>query len=174
MIEKIKNHFLNQRFKNNIQKSRNENYSLGEKINKIGILLDGRLEIEENVFKSFITMFKVSAKNLHFLVLKDQTVTSEIISYRTDYVSRKDFDFMGNLKLSDKTFFENRHDLQINYFDRPDPALLCLASKTKRCLRIGFSGSDDRLNDLIFNFSPTATKAFLDESQKYLSPIYNY
>ena len=37
MIEKIKNHFLNQRFKNNIQKSRNENYRLGEKINKIGI-----------------------------------------------------------------------------------------------------------------------------------------
>ena len=44
-----------------------------------------------------------------------------------------------------------------------------VASSAKNKFSVGFSGADQRINDLVFDFDPKATATFQKELVKYLT-----
>ena len=46
-----------------------------------------------------------------------------------------------------------------------------VASKTQSKMQIGFSGADERINDLIFDFDPSEKGVFEEELVKYLGVL---
>ena len=73
--------------------------------------------------------------------------------------------FKGNLTL----MCEKEVDLQINYFNREDLYMKWVSSHARKKLSVGFSSVDQRLNDIIFDFSPTDKVTFKEELVKYLT-----
>ena len=64
---------------------------------------------------------------------------------------------------------EKEVDLQINYFNREDLYMKWVSSHARKKLSVGFSSVDQRLNDIIFDFSPTDKVTFKEELVKYLT-----
>jgi hypothetical protein len=64
---------------------------------------------------------------------------------------------------------EKEVDLQINYFNRKDLYMEWVSTHARKKLSVGFSNVDQRLNDIIFDFSPTDKVAFKEELVKYLT-----
>jgi hypothetical protein len=73
--------------------------------------------------------------------------------------------FEGDLALMS----EKEVDLQINYFNREDLYMEWVSTHARKKLSVGFSNVDQRLNDIIFDFSPTDKVAFKEELVKYLT-----
>ena len=60
-------------------------------------------------------------------------------------------------------------DLQIHFFAHEDRYMSWVASSAKNKFSVGFSGADQRINDLVFDFDPKATATFQKELVKYLT-----
>jgi hypothetical protein len=78
----------------------------------------------------------------------------------------------GNFSGDLKKFSNKKFDLLINYFDVIKNFKVNLSSlKCKKSISIGFMKADNRINDLIFNFSPSESDMFIFEVNKYLNKI---
>jgi len=73
--------------------------------------------------------------------------------------------FEGELAL----MCEKEVDLQINYFNKNDLYMEWVSTQAKKKFSVGFSGVDQRINDIIFDFFPTEKATFKEELVKYLT-----
>ena len=73
--------------------------------------------------------------------------------------------FEGDLAL----MCEKEVDLQINFFAKEARYMSWIATRPMNKLSVGFTGADQRINDIIFDFVPDDTDTFLNELIKYLT-----
>ena len=170
MIDFINNLICKIIFENKIKTEIN-NYKINQKIRSIGIILDNNHKLPLAFKDDLAKYFNMSRKNIKILIFNKDINNSN--NNRFDYLFNPDeISFFGNFKGDLKKFSNKKFDLLINYFDIIKNFKVNLLSlKCKKRMSIGFIKADNRINDIIFNFSPSETDIFILEVKKYLSKI---
>lgn len=171
MIDFIKNFVLKIIFENRLKKFKN-NVKIKRKINSIGIILDDKFLLPSSFKEVLAKNFHVSHANIKILVFNNNNKNNNNIR-GFDFIFKKDeINPFGNFSGDLQKFSNKKFDLLINYFDVIKNFKVNLLSlKCKKSISIGFMNADNRINDLIFNFSPSETDMFIFEVNKYLNKI---
>lgn len=171
MIDFINNFVLKIIFENRLKKFKNNN-KINRKINSIGIILDDKFLLPSSFKEVLAKNFNVSHTNIKILVFNDNNKNNNNIK-GFDFIFKKDeINLFGNFSGDLKKFSNKKFDLLINYFDVIKNFKVNLLSlKCKKSISIGFMKADNRINDLIFNFSPSESDMFIFEVNKYLNKI---
>ncbi len=89
--------------------------------------------------------------------------------FSVPFCTDKDLGWNGSIENGDFAEFSGRsHDVLINYFTDDRLVLKLMSIKTKARIRIGLSGADIGMNDLIFNCKLGDINTFKSELEKYL------
>ena len=169
MIDFINNFVLKIIFESRLKKIKN-NDKINRKISSIGIILDDKFLLPLSFKEVLAKKFNVSCTNIKILVFNNNNKNN---TKGFDFVFKKDeINFFGNFSGDLKQFSNKKFDLLINYFDVIKNFKVNLLSlKCKKSMSIGFMKADNRINDIIFNFSPSESDIFILELNKYLNKI---
>jgi hypothetical protein len=109
-----------------------------------------------------ITLVVLSKKEL---VEKQQT------PFGTYFISRKSIDFFGKLPDSSAELFKKNFDIQLNYFNGYSVFSELVSASCQSKIRVGFSKSNQHINDLILDIDLKQHKLFLKEINTYLNAM---
>jgi len=153
-------------YRKDLQKSL-ERKDLGQKfkIKNINVILDASLPVDFHFFDEIAKILTVKKKAINVMTFMSTEHTQEEYSLVFD---PKEVSFFGTFKGSLQTYCAQEVDLQINYFDTENLYMNWVASRTSSKLSVGFASVDRKINDIVFNFSPTDKELFKNELIKYL------
>ena len=109
-----------------------------------------------------VTLIVLSKKEL---VEKQQT------PFGTYFISRKSIDFFGKLPDSSAELFKKKFDIQLNYFIGYSVFSELVSASCQSRIRVGFSKSNQQINDLILDIDLKQHKLFLKEINTYLNAL---
>jgi|SRR5690554_388644 len=93
----------------------------------------------------------------------------KVPAMRQNYTTPKDFNLFGTIKnQTTLDFLDTEFDALIGIYGSANNYLRALVSRSRAHFKIGFSGADDRLYDLIINIDPLDEKLRTSELKKYL------
>lgn len=136
------------------------------KVKHVRVLLDSSLEIEQQFFNELAKAFGIPPVNVSVFAFR---ASKEIEKQYAHFFDLEEVTYFGKFEGDLALICEKEVDLQINYFNRKDLYMEWVSSHAKKKLSVGFSSVDQRLNDLIFDFSPTDKVTFKKELVKYLT-----
>lgn len=139
---------------------------LSFKIKHVRVLLDNSLEIEQQFFIELAKAFGIPPVNITVFAFR---VSKEIEKQYANFFDVEEVTYFGKFEGDLALMCEKEVDLQINYFNREDLYMEWVSTHARKKLSVGFSNIDQRLNDIIFDFSPTDKVAFKEELVKYLT-----
>ena len=139
---------------------------LSFKIKHVRVLLDSSLEIEQQFFGELAKAFGIPPVNITVFAFR---ASKEIEKQYAHFFDAKEVTYFGKFEGDLALMCEKEVDLQINYFNREDLYMEWVSTHARKKLSVGFSNVDQRLNDIIFDFSPTDKVAFKEELVKYLT-----
>ena len=139
---------------------------LSFKIKHVRVLLDSSLEIEQQFFIELAKAFGIPPVNISVFAFR---VSKEIDKRYEHFFDVKEVTYFGKFEGDLALMCEKEVDLQINYFNREDLYMEWVSTHARKKLSVGFSNVDQRLNYIIFDFSPTDKVAFKEELVKYLT-----
>lgn len=132
--------------------------------------------VDEMTFRDFDKLYDFS-KFLGFQP-KDVKVFSFIEfkkkapSLRQDQISNKDFSWDGTISnMNANEFLDRPFDVIVGYYNGSHEFLDLMVSKSKAKFKVGVTGSDDRLFDLLLTIDINDTEAFKTELKKYLTVL---
>lgn len=143
------------------EKKINQNF----KIKKIRILVDGSLGIEAEFFFDLIREFSIAQTNLFILLFP---CGHPVEKQYSNVFNPDDITYFGSFREELNLFCAKETDLQINYFNRSDLMMEWVANTSVSKLSAGFSGANEKINDLIFDFDPQEKETLKVELLKYL------
>lgn len=113
--------------------------------------------------------FKISIRKITLVVFskKEINATAQHTKKRI-FCSRKELGFTGNFSEDVLALFPKKFDLLLNCFAKKSVFADFLSASFNAKLRMGFTGANPKLNDVIFDFSPDEKTIFLTESSNYL------
>ena len=135
-------------------------------IKRVRVLLDGSLEIPEAFFTLLSKALGIAPVNVHIFVF---SARSAIEKQYEHFFNIEEVTYFGNFQGELALMCAKEVDLQIHFFSRKSRYMSWIASTAKNKLSVGFSGADQRINDLVFDFDPKETDTFLTELVKYLT-----
>ncbi|QIE60708.1 hypothetical protein G5B37_14420 [Rasiella rasia] len=143
---------------------------VNSKVKTIGFLVD------EAHFQDFEVLYDIY-KDLNVLP-KDVKVFSfieskkKLPSLRQNQVQSKDFDWKGNMHNQNaQEFLDKQFDVLIGFYEGQHEILDHLVAASSANFKVGFSGADQRLYDLLLAVKPTDISAFKSELKKYLTAL---
>ena len=139
---------------------------LSFKIKHVRVLLDNSLEIEQQFFIELANAFGIPPVNITVFAF---SMSKEIEKKYANFFDVEEVTYFGKFEGDLALMCEKEVDLQINYFNREDLYMEWVSTHARKKLCVGFSNVDQRLNDIIFDFSPTDKVAFKEELVKYLT-----
>ena len=139
---------------------------LSFKVKHVRVLLDSSLEIEQQFFSELAKAFGIPPVNITVFVFRG---SKEIEKQYAHFFDEEEVSYFGKFEGDLALMCEKEADLQINYFNREDLYMEWISSHAKKKLSVGFSAVDQRLNDIVFDFSPTDKVTFKKELVKYLT-----
>lgn len=143
-----------------------KNLSRAFKIKHVRVILDSSLEIEQQFFNDLAKAFGIPQVNITVFAFRG---SKEIENQYAYFFDPKEVSYFGQFQGEQASMLEKEVDLQINYFNRNDLYMEWVSAFAKKKLSAGFLGVDQRLNDIIFDFSPTNKNTFKEELLKYLT-----
>jgi hypothetical protein len=158
--------------KKNIDKNLNirDLSQINAPLNTLGFLVD------ETLFKNFEALYDYS--KLLGIQRKDIRIFSFLAFkknaplLRQDQISDKDFTWNGTIKSpSAQEFLGESFDVLIGYYNRNNTFLDMMVSESKAKFKIGGTGADARLFDLLIAVEFDNVEAFKDETKKYLTVL---
>ena len=128
----------------------------------------------EELFLKFAEQFGISPVRITVIVLSNKEILETIeTSIQTHIFSKKSVSFFGKLPDSLRQLFEEKFDLQINFFNSSTVFTDLVSASFNSSLRVGFSKSNHQLNDLILDIDLNEQDLFLKETNTYLKAILN-
>jgi len=128
----------------------------------------------EELFLKFAEQFGISPVRITVIVLSNKEILETIeTSIQTHIFSKKSVGFFGKLPDSLRQLFEEKFDLQINFFNSSTVFTDLVSASFNSSLRVGFSKSNHQLNDLILDIDLNEQDLFLKETNTYLKAILN-
>lgn len=140
--------------------------SLSSKVKHVRVLLDCSLEIEQQFFVELAKAFGIPPVNITVFAFR---ASKEIEKQYAHFFDAEEVTYFGKFQGDLALMCEKEVDLQINYFNRENLYMQWVSTHARKKLSVGFSAVDQRLNDVIFDFSPTDKVTFKEELVKYLT-----
>ena len=95
---------------------------------------------------------------------------NEVEKQYEHFFNPEEVSFFGKFEGELALMCDKEVDLQIHFFAREDRYMSWVASNAKNKFSVGFSGADQRINDLVFDFAPKATV----DLSKRIGQVFNH
>ena len=136
------------------------------KVNKINVVLDASLGIKHDFFLDLAKTFSVPESSISILVFESE---NNAVQDYANFFKKNDITFFGKFKNELSAFCSKKADLQINYFNKENIYLEWVACSLSKKMSVGFSKTNQAINDLILDIDPTNTELVKKEMVKYLT-----
>lgn len=165
MLKKIQKRFLKKLTDKNLKNR--DTSKLNEPLKTLGFLVD------EDLFNDFEKLYAISEKmglqRKDVRIFTFMRVRKKLPSLRQNQINNKHFTWKGVIHNQNATeFLEEQFDVLVGYYKGKDEFLDLMMSSSKAKFKVGFSGTDDRLSDLLINVDPLHINQFSQELIKYL------
>ncbi|WP_053977581.1 DUF6913 domain-containing protein [Mangrovimonas xylaniphaga] len=142
-----------------------------KKIDSVGVILNLNEFTDFENFQRFFDDLGVKQNRLKIIAF----VADEKLAPETLWgvnVTPKDFGWKGAIKNGDlKAFLDTDFDALISYYKEDRMELNIITAQSKARFKVGLSGIDDRLYDLILDVHPKEFSLFKRELHKYLTVL---
>ncbi|WP_452218406.1 DUF6913 domain-containing protein [Lacinutrix undariae] len=138
------------------------------KVQTVGVVLNFTEFTDVEVFKSFFKTLNISETAIEIVAFVDKEKDEHKL-WGT-FFTPKDFGWKGSFKNNElKTFLNKDFDALICFYKQDITLLNVMAAASKANFKIGLSGVDDRLYDLMIDVKPEEVSVFNKELKKYLT-----
>lgn len=156
--QKSSKKFLEKVVTNSIEKTVNSNT-----ISSIGLLIDADKTTSVDTIINTIGI----SKNISVLCFHKELEKNKEYTYPV--FCKKDFGWKGKPKTEDlQKFINTPFDLLVSYYDSDELSLQLASGLNKANLKVGISGSNQQIHDVIIQTKKEETKVFAQELHKYL------
>tara|TARA_B100000925_G_scaffold285942_1_gene262970 strand:- start:519 stop:1028 length:510 start_codon:yes stop_codon:yes gene_type:complete len=138
------------------------------KIKSVRVVIDKTLPIDEKYFRNLLS--EITDSKINFTFIKFSYLNKNILIDKNCY-NKNHITFFGNFTDKLTKACKRKVDLQINFFCNDNFYLKWIAVKGQCKLSFGFSKTDIRINDVIFDFLPIQTDTFKNEFRKYIKVL---
>lgn len=165
MLKRIQQHFLRKLIDKNLK---NRDISkLNESVKTLGFLVD------EDLFNDFEKLHAISEKmglqRKDVKIFTFMRVRKKLPSLRQNQINNKHFTWKGEIHNQNANeFLGVQFDVLVGYYKGKTGFLDMMMSSSQAKFKVGFSGTDDRLSDLLINVDPLNINQFSQELIKYL------
>ena len=164
----LRNKFLKDKIFDSIKILKNRDRRFSKPINKIGCIIDTKLDIDYYQILELIEKIGLKEKDIKIISFSDTNFNDPFSKMR---ISKESVNFYGNIVSTDANeFISYNYDLLINYFG-DNEILTLISSKVNAKFRIGFDNSNKDINDIIFSNIFNNFAKFSNELIKYLEKI---
>jgi hypothetical protein len=169
MINGLKLFFLKIKLKNELNRKKTKTVFVSKKISSIGVLIDGNIDFDELIFDSLLKDLNIPTSMVNILVLDKKKENLKL--YKAINVSLNEITLFGRLPEFLNSFLKKDFDILINFFEK-NTLLTFLSSLSKAKFRLGFSSTNQSVNDLILNLRPIDSKLFKNQAIKFIKIIF--
>lgn len=136
-------------------------------VRTVGILLDERFaSAREDLINTF-EQHGISSDQIDVLVYKKRVRKDEVFDYPV--FRPRDLSWRATFEKSEvREFIARPFDLLLNYYQGNLPGLMVVSNLSKAKFKVGFGGSDKKLNHLIIEADPEQSDVFTEELFRYL------
>lgn len=165
MFEKLKRKYLKKQTDENLKK---RDLSLrNSPLKRIGFLIDENTYTDFDKFYDFSKDLNIQRKDVKMYSFRE--VKKKLPTLVQNQINNKDFSWRGDINNQNANeFLDIPFDVLVGYYDNNNGFLDVMISKSKAKFKVGLSGCDERLYDLILDVKPNAFDEFKSELIKYL------
>lgn len=166
MFDKIKRKSLRKLTERNLAKR--DLSKVNSSLRTLGFLVDEMRFQDLEVFYEFYVELGLLPKDVK--VFSFIEVKKKLPSLRQNQVQCKDFNWKGVMNNQNASeFLEAEFDVLVGYYEAKNEFLDALISQSKAKFKVGFTGADERLFDLLISVNPDDAETFKAELKKYLT-----
>ena len=174
MIDLFLNFILKFRHRDNIKRIRCQSKNVNNKFKSLLIICSKEEYQNQELFLNFANQLNISSKKVTLVVLsKKELVEIKKTPFTMYLISKKSIGFFGKMSDLNKELFKKKFDLQINFFNYRSFFYEFISASCMSKLRVGFSKSNQQINDLILDIDLKQHKLFLNETKIFLNAILN-
>ena len=168
MFEKIKRRALRKHIERNLGKR--DRSEVNAPMKTLGFVVDERLLQDFEKLYDLAGYFHIHPNDIS--VFSFLEVKKKQPSLRQNQVNNKHFTWKGDLHNQNAEEFLNRSfDVLVGFYAEENVYMDLLVSESEAKFKVGFSGADDRLFDLVLGMSPNDFNEFKKELKKYLEVL---
>ena len=165
LLSNISKGYLNRNIKRSITNLNDNRKDFKLPILKVGCIIDTNLDIDYFQILELIEKIGLKQKDVKIISYSDTSFNDPFSKMR---ISKGSVNFYGKIISADANeFISYDYDLLINYFGDND-ILTLISSKTNSNFRVGYSESNNNINDIIFSNFFNNFEKFSNEIIKYL------
>jgi len=174
MLDFFLNFILQFRHRDNIKRIMSQSKNVNKKFKSLLILCSKDEYQNQELFLNFANQLNISSKRVTLVILSKKNVVeikkTPFIMY---FISKKSIGFFGKMPDFSKKLFKKKFDLQINFFNYRSFFYEFISASCMSKLRVGFSKSNQQINDLILDIDLKQHNLFLTETKVFLNSILN-
>ena len=165
LLKNISNEYLNRNIKRSIANLNDNRKDFKLPILKVGCIIDTNLDVDYFQILELMEKIGLKQKDVKIISYSDTAFNDPFSKMR---ISKDSINFYGKIVSADANeFISYDYDLLINYFG-DNEILTLISSKTNSNCRVGYSESNNNINDIIFSNFFNNFEKFSNELIKYL------
>ncbi|MAV13955.1 MAG: hypothetical protein CMC28_03335 [Flavobacteriaceae bacterium] len=164
-LKNISKGYLNSNIKRSIAKLNDNRKDFKLPILKVGCIIDTSLDVDYFQILELMEKIGLKQKDVKIISYSDTAFNDPFSKMR---ISKDSINFYGKIVSADANeFISYDYDLLINYFG-DNEILTLISSKVNSNFRVGYSESNNNINDIIFSNFFNNFEKFSNELIKYL------
>ena len=164
-LKNISKGYLNRNIKKSIANLNDNRKDFKLPILKVGCIIDTNLDVDYFQILELIEKIGLKQKDVKIISYSDTAFNDPFSKMR---ISKESINFYGKIVSADANeFISYNYDMLINYFG-DNEILTLISSKTNSNFRVGYSESNNNINDIIFSNFFNNFEKFSNELIKYL------
>ena len=165
LLKNISKEYLNRNIKRSIANLNDNRKDFKLPILKVGCIIDTNLDVDYFQILELMEKIGLKQKDVKIISYSDTAFNDPFSKMR---ISKDSINFYGKIVSADANeFISYDYDLLINYFG-DNEILTLISSKTNSNCRVGYSESNNNINDIIFSNFFNNFEKFSNELIKYL------
>lgn len=165
LLKNISNEYLNRNIKRSIANLNDNRKDFKLPILKVGCIIDTNLDVDYFQILDLMEKIGLKQKDVKIISYSDTAFNDPFSKMR---ISKDSINFYGKIVSADANeFISYDYDLLINYFG-DNKILTLISSKANSNFRVGYSESNNNINDIIFSNFFNNFEKFSNELIKYL------
>ena len=165
LLKNISDEYLNRNIKRSIANLTDNRKDFKLPILKVGCIIDTNLDVDYFQILELMEKIGLKQKDVKIISYSDTAFNDPFSKMR---ISKDSINFYGKIVSADANeFISYDYDLLINYFG-DNEILTLISSKTNSNCRVGYSESNNNINDIMFSNFFNNFEKFSNELIKYL------